>query len=68
MASKAHPSKVTNARKSSEKNKRLSLEDREAMIAEAAYLKAAERHFSGGDCMQDWLDAEREIDSRLSKS
>jgi hypothetical protein len=68
MASKARSPKVTNAHKSSGKKKRVSLEDRQAMIAEAAYLKAAERHFGGGDCMQDWLDAEREIDSRLSKS
>lgn len=32
------------------------------MIAEAAYYRAAQRSFQGGNPEQDWLEAEREID------
>jgi hypothetical protein len=34
------------------------------MIAEAAYYRAAQRGFQGGNPEQDWLEAEREIDRR----
>jgi hypothetical protein len=40
-------------------------EDRARMIAEAAYYKAERRGFVGGDPLQDWLDAEAEIDRIL---
>ena len=36
--------------------------DRNLRIAEASYLRAEKRGFSGGDPVQDWLDAEKEID------
>ena len=36
--------------------------DRSRMIAEAAYYLAEQRGFSGGDPVQDWLDAEAIID------
>ncbi len=39
--------------------------DRTAMIAEAAYLRAERRHFAPGRELEDWLTAEREIDSAL---
>jgi hypothetical protein len=45
----------------------VSAEQRRAMIAEAAYLKAAERGFSGGDPVADWLDSEREVDALLTR-
>ena len=35
------------------------------MIAEAAYLRAERRGFSGGDPEQDWVEAEREVDEAL---
>jgi hypothetical protein len=38
-------------------------EDRAHRIAEAAYFLARQRDFSGGDPVQDWLEAERMIDS-----
>jgi DUF2934 family protein len=38
-------------------------EDRHHMIAEAAYFRAERRGFQGGCPIQDWLEAEREIDS-----
>lgn len=40
-------------------------EAREAMIAEAAYFHAERRGFAPGDDVQDWLDAEAEIDALL---
>ncbi len=45
----------------------VSPEQRYRMIAEAAYYHAERRGFVGGDCAQDWIDAEAEIDSILSK-
>lgn len=38
---------------------------RSAMIAEAAYYRAAARGFAPGGELQDWLDAEAEIRERL---
>ena len=40
-------------------------EERTRMIAEAAYYRAESRGFTGGDPLQDWLDAEAEIDRIL---
>jgi hypothetical protein len=38
-------------------------EERHRMIAEAAYFRAARRAFQGGCPLQDWLEAEREIEA-----
>jgi Protein of unknown function (DUF2934) len=38
-------------------------ENREARIAEAAYWRAERRGFTPGRELDDWLEAEREIDS-----
>ena len=46
----------------------ISAHQRHAMIAESAYLRAAARGFSGGDCLTDWLASEREVDALLSAS
>ena len=40
-------------------------EQREQMIAVAAYYRAERRGFQGGDPRQDWLEAEAEIDRIL---
>ena len=40
-------------------------EHREALIAEAAFLRAEKRGFSPGHEMEDWLAAESEVDARL---
>jgi len=37
-------------------------EDRQQMIATAAYYQAEKRGFNGGDEIQDWLEAESELD------
>jgi hypothetical protein len=39
-------------------------ESREARIAEAAYWRAERRGFSPGRELDDWLEAEREIEAR----
>jgi hypothetical protein len=40
---------------------------RRQMIAEAAYFRAEERGFRGGDPAEDWYAAEREVDARLRR-
>ncbi len=45
--------------------KKSTSEQRNQMIAEAAYFYAEKRGFFGGDPMDDWLAAEAEIDSML---
>jgi hypothetical protein len=42
-------------------------EERWRMVAEAAYLRAEKRGFSGGNPTEDWLAAEAEIEKILSK-
>ena len=42
-------------------------EERHRMIAEAAYLRAADRGFFMGDAVEDWLAAELEIDQMLQQ-
>jgi hypothetical protein len=39
--------------------------DRQEMIATAAYYRAENRGLNYGDEIQDWLEAEKEIDNRL---
>ncbi len=48
------------------KSQPVSSEERQRMIAEAAYFRAMQRGFDGGDPMDDWLIAEREINKLLS--
>ncbi len=43
-------------------------EIRRQMIARAAYYRAEQRGFAGGSQLQDWLDAEAEIDRMLAGS
>lgn len=44
---------------------RVSVDDRRAMIAEAAYLRAERRGFAPGHETEDWLAAEEEVDALL---
>ena len=41
--------------------------DREARIAEAAYWRAERRGFAGGQELDDWLAAEREVDGDIER-
>jgi hypothetical protein len=43
----------------------VSVDDRRAMIAEAAYLRAERRGFAPGQENEDWLAAEQEVDALL---
>ena len=43
----------------------ITTEERQAMIREAAYLRAEQRGFVGGSPEQDWVLAEQEVDERL---
>jgi len=40
-------------------------DERHRMIEEAAYHRAEKRGFMNGDPVQDWLDAEAQIESEL---
>lgn len=42
-------------------------EERLSMIAEAAYYRAEQRGFESPGQEQDWLEAEKEIDTKLFK-
>ena len=42
-------------------------EERQHMIAIAAYVRAEKRGFAGGDAVDDWLHAEAEINALLRK-
>jgi hypothetical protein len=37
-------------------------EDRQSLIAKAAYFRAERRHFEPGHELEDWLAAESEVD------
>lgn len=39
---------------------------RAALIREAAYFRAERRGFAPGQELEDWFEAEREVDGRLS--
>lgn len=44
---------------------RIDAETRRRMIAEAAYFRAEQRGFTGGDPLTDWIAAEAEVDAVL---
>ena len=49
-------------------SKQLTSQQRIEMIKLAAYYRALRRGFSDGNPEQDWYDAEREVDSKLTKA
>lgn len=57
----AHPSIVTRS------SAFIEPQEREAMIAEAAYFRSAHRGFEPGHEVDDWLAAESEIDAALAR-
>jgi hypothetical protein len=46
-------------------NQTTTADKRQSMIQTAAYLRAEKRGFQGGDPVQDWVQAEREVDTLL---
>lgn len=53
--------------KANDLTRSISMEERYRLIAEAAYYRAEKRGFQGGDPTQDWIQAEKEVDAKLSK-
>lgn len=47
---------------------KVSREQRLQMIAEAAYFRAEERGFHGGDPAADWIEAEADVDARIGQT
>jgi len=62
------PTASRKPRTKTSRNTGVSPEQRQQMIAEAAYLRAEQRGFSLGDPLDDWLAAEQEIDTLLSEN
>ncbi len=62
-SSRKNPSKGNAA--SADDGQVISSDDRQRLIAETAYFRAMQRGFNGGDPIDDWLSAEREINRRL---
>jgi len=61
MARKEAKSQSQSSSGPSSSSRNLSPEDYRRAVAEAAYYRALERGFQGGDPMDDWLQAERDI-------
>ena len=55
--------KIRSAELTSRSASRMAGEDRQRLIAEAAYLRAEQRGFAPGQELEDWLAAEIEIDA-----
>jgi hypothetical protein len=43
-------------------------EDRQSLVAKAAYFRAERRRFQPGHELEDWLAAEAEVDRRLARA
>src|SRR3569833_1076365 len=61
-------SKTTPTKSSGSPSRTKRAKKHKKLFALAAYLRAEQRGFMGGDPVADWLEAEAEIDSRLSQS
>ena len=53
--------------KSKSHQEHISAQERQHMIEEAAYFRAAERGFDPSEVMKDWLEAEKIVDKYLEK-
>jgi len=61
---KSAPSRKKTTRKATAA-RLITVEERRRLIAEAAYLRAEARGFTGGSPEEDWVKAEAEVDARL---
>lgn len=63
------PASATKAiRHASVRHKSISAEERERLIAIEAYYRAERRGFAPGGELQDWCEAEAEIERRLGRA
>lgn len=67
VAKKKTVSKKASSKTNEPTDLNLSPEERWRMIAIAAYHRAEKRGFAGGHELEDWTEAEREIDKLLFK-
>jgi hypothetical protein len=65
MAKTARTEPATPKKSSTRQAKKANPGMRQRMIAEAAYYRAERRGFVSGDTVQDWLEAEKEIDRSI---
>ena len=65
MAKTARTEPATPNKSSTKQAKKVNPGMRRRMIAEAAYYRAERRGFVSGDTVQDWLEAEKEIDRSI---
>ena len=83
LISKSHPSRQTKMEEESgtgssegyasvepptPDSKEVTVDERRHLIAEAAYYRAMRRSFMPGNELDDWLDAEAEIEKLLSET
>jgi len=66
MPTASRAARAPRGRKTSPKTVAVTAVQRHRMIEEAAYLRAEQRDFQGGDPIADWLLSEREVDALLS--
>jgi hypothetical protein len=64
-AGRARAKTTAEARTVASSQESVSAEERQRMIAEAAYFRAQARGFQGGDPVDDWLTAEEQINRIL---
>ena len=63
---KSKPVAAVSRRVAKPPSRAVSAEERYAMVAQAAYLRASQRGFAPGNELDDWLAAEAEIEMRLA--
>lgn len=65
---KSAPRRKTPSKTTAGNARFVGLEQRAALISEAAYFRAERRSFEPGHEIEDWLAAEAEVDARLLQS
>lgn len=62
----AKPPRAAPPRPRAKKASAVSAEERSRLIAETAYFKAEQRGFAEGGELDDWIEAEAEVDALLN--
>jgi hypothetical protein len=60
--------KFTRSKSENAVSNEVTIDERQHLIAEAAYYRAMRRSFVPGNELEDWLEAEAEIERMLSES
>lgn len=67
LSVKTSPATVKRVAKKTQKSEIDMSAERQRMISEAAYFLAEQRGFGSGDELNDWLQAESQVNSRLTQ-